>query len=346
MDYCPLCTFSISLRFTVLLEICGRTDYFNTDGTGKFMECVQKLQFMEMDIPKVLGDKAKPNRCPFIKMDGDFPLKKEYRSKADRNKAIFQVIQRCYKYGQIYGMLTYHKNVNWQGYFKEVRGRDAVLNRMINALKYYSAIDPLARDDHYQQFMEFVNDTYCGRIMNDYNEWRGLLQDFCWLFMDYGEHRNVRRVEPLEDIQRRKRPEFESMTPCNETNCLLCWLGSNKGHRFKNSEYIKDRTKDKNRVLFHRDLLDAMHCYLVHGYDVGLRIKVMTLGQEPKDIPCIFYARGKCTNPDCEYMHERAEVDRTMRRYRDPSFRFVTSIQCGSKYKVFVFAKEDCITRS
>ena len=121
---------------------------------------------------------------------------------------------------------------------------------------------------------------------------------------------------------------------------------NNTGHRFKNSEYIKNRAVDKNRVLFHRDLLDAMHAYLVHGYDVGLRIKVLALGTEPRDIPCIFYARGKCTNPDCEYMHKRQVVDRSMRRYRDPSFRFVTSIQCSSKYKVFVFAKEDCITRS
>ena len=197
------------------------------------MECVQKIKFHEADIGMALGFKAKAANCPFIKMDTDFPLKKNYRSKAAKNRAIFQVIQRCFKYGQIYGMLTYHKNVNWQGYFKEVRGRDAVLDRMINALKYYSAIDPLGRDDHYQQFMEFVNDTYSGRLMNpDTHEWRGLLQDFCWLFMDYGEHRNVNRIEPLDDIQRRKRPEFESMTPCNETNCLLSWLGENKGYRF------------------------------------------------------------------------------------------------------------------
>ena len=43
------------------------------------------------------------------------------------------------------------------------------------------------------------------------HEWSGLLQDFCWLFMDYGEHRSVNRMEPLLDTQRRKRPEFESM---------------------------------------------------------------------------------------------------------------------------------------
>jgi len=327
-------------------EICGRTDYFNTDGIGKFMECVQSMNFKEVDIAKALGEKATAAKCPFIAMDDDFPLKKDYRTKAAREKAIFQVIQRCYKYGQIYGMLAYHKEVNWQGFFKEVRGRDAVANRMINALKYYSSIDPLGRDDHYQQFMEFVNDTYTGRIANKYGEWRGLLQDFAWMFMDYGEHRNANRVETLKSIQSRMRPHFESMCPCNETNCLLCWLGSNKGHRFKNSAYIKDRSKDKNRVLFYRDLLDAMHCYLVHGYDVGLRIKVMTMPTEPQDIPCIFYARGKCTNPDCEYLHERHPVDNSWRRYRDPTFRFVTSIQCSSKYKVFVFSREDCITRS
>ena len=200
------------IHHLITTEICGRTDYFNTEGTGKFMECVQKIKFHEADIGMALGFKAKAANCPFIKMDTDFPLKKNYRSKAAKNRAIFQVIQRCFKYGQIYGMLTYHKNVNWQGYFKEVRGRDAVLDRMINALKYYSAIDPLGRDDHYQQFMEFVNDTYSGRLMNpDTHEWSGLLQDFCWLFMDYGEHRSVNRIEPLDDIQRRKRPEFESM---------------------------------------------------------------------------------------------------------------------------------------
>ena len=310
-------------------EICGRKDYYNHEGKGKFMELVKEIGFAEGDIPMVLGDKAKAAECPFIKMDDDFPLKKDFKSTAQRNQAIFQVIQRCYRYGQIYGMLTYHKNVNWQGFFKQEKGKDAVMSRMINALKYYSAIDPLGRDDHYQQFMEFVNETYSG-----------FLQDFSSIFTDYGTPKK------LADVQKRKRKQFESMVKSNVTNSLLMWLGKNKGHRFANSAYLKNRSVDKNLVLFHRDLFDAMHSYLVHGYDIGLRIRVQKLTTDPKDLPIIFYFPNKARIPDqSAYSHVKPPMDSKMMKYPDPAFGYVAMVY-SNKYRVYVFAKKDCITRS
>ena len=187
------------------------------------MEIVKEIGFAEDDIPMVLGDKAKAAECPFIKMDNDFPLKQEFEWTAQRTQAVFQIIRRCYRYGQIYGMLVYHQNVNWQGFFKREKGKDAVMNRIINALKYYSAIDPLGRGDHYMQFMEFVNETYTG-----------FLNEFSSVFKDYGTPKK------LADVQERYRKEFESRTRSNVTNSLLLWLRENKGHRFVKSAYLTD----------------------------------------------------------------------------------------------------------
>ena len=226
-------------------------------------------------------------------------------------------------------MLTNYKNVNWQGFFKQEKGRDAVMRRMVNALKYYSAIDLLHRDDHYMQFMEFVNETYTG-----------FLQDFVWIFTDYGTPKK------LEECQKKWRDEFGAMTPSNETNSLLVWLVEcHTGHRFKNTEYLSDRNKDKNLVLFHRDLFDAMHSYLVHSYDIGLRIKVQRLTTDPKDMPTIFYFPNKARIPrESDYKHVKPAVDRKMMKYEDPAFDFVRIIYTN-KYRVYVFARKDCITR-
>jgi len=199
----------------------------------------------------------------------------------------------------------------------------------MGAVKYYSAIDPLGRDDHYQQFMEFVNETYSG-----------FLEDFASIFTDYDTPKK------LQELQKRKRKEFESMTPSNVTNSLLVWLGKNKGHRFVNSTYLKDRSVDKNQVLFYRDLCDAMHSYLAHGYDIGLRIRVQKLTSDPKEIPCIFYFPGKARIPsESDYANVRPAVDPKMKKYSDPAFNYVTTVYCN-QYRVYLFAKKDCITRS
>ena len=312
----------------MISEICGRKDYYDENGKGKFMKLVKEIKFVEGDIPMALGDKATASKCPLIKMDDNFPLKKNIKSKAQRNQAIFQVIQRCYRYGQIYGMLTHYKNVNWQGFFKREKGKDAVMSRMINALKYYSAIDPLGRDDHYMQFMEFVNETYTG-----------FLQDFSSIFTDYGTPKK------LAAVQKRMRKEFESMVKSNVTNSLLKWLGKNKGHRFANNAYLSDRSVDKNLVVFHRDLFDAMHSYLVHGYDIGLRIRVQKLTSPEREIPCIFYFPNYVRVPkESAYAHVKPAVDPKMMKYKDPSFDFVQMIYAGTN-RVYVFAKKDCICR-
>merc|ERR1711879_588397 len=106
-----------------------------------------------------------------------------------------------------------------------------------------------------------------------------------------------------------------------------------------------DRSKDKNLVLFHRDLFDAMHSWLVHGYDIGLRIKVQKLTTDPKDMPIIFYFPGKARIPkESDYSHVKPPVDRRMMKHSDPAFDYVRTIYTN-KYRVYVFARKDCITR-
>ena len=200
---------------------------------------------------------------------------------------------------------------------------------MLIALKHISRMDPLNRGTHHKQFQHFINESYTN-----------LLSDFCTIFSDYGTPKR------LEAVQKRMRKDFESMLKSNETNSLLKWLEKNKGHRFADSLYLKDRSFDENLVLFHRDLFDAMHSYLMHGYDIGLRIRVQRLMTRTEDIPKISRSQGDVHIPDLhEYSHIVPAVNLKMMKYKDPSFDFVQMIYAGTN-RVYVFAKNDCISRS
>merc|ERR1719361_2207135 len=308
----------------------GRKGYYNQQGMGKFMQFVKKHGLNEKDLPKIMNKAL--DMLP--KMDTNFPLKKTKIDAAARKNAIYQVVERCYNYGQIYGLMTHHKTVNWQCFYKPVKGndkagRDAVLERMINALKYYAQLDPMHKEANYVQFMEFCNDTY-GQVLRDY----------FYIMNDYPSQ------DKVEALQKRVKKMFKGMVAPTATNSLLVWLGENKGHRFSNSHYLADRSLDKNNVMFYRDLFDSMYCYLVHNYDVGLRIKVQRITSDKMKIPQVFYFPNKARVPkDSDYAHLKPKVSAAMKRFADPQFKHVATRYCGQE-RVLVFAKNDAITRT
>eukprot|EP00488_Nonionellina_sp_1-RS-2012_P000482 TRINITY_DN11305_c0_g1_i1.p1 TRINITY_DN11305_c0_g1~~TRINITY_DN11305_c0_g1_i1.p1 ORF type:complete len:252 (+),score=89.21 TRINITY_DN11305_c0_g1_i1:92-847(+) len=71
---------------------------------GKFMFYVQKHGFDENEIEDELGDGVIATDSMYIEMDPHFPLyssmKANIESKEDKYRAIFNVIQYCYKYGE------------------------------------------------------------------------------------------------------------------------------------------------------------------------------------------------------------------------------------------------------
>jgi len=81
-------------------EDMGRKDYYNEDGRGKFMEFTEMNGFDEDQMEEQLGHNVEAMECLYIDMDGDFPLKKKYKTTEERNEAIFHVLQDCYRLGR------------------------------------------------------------------------------------------------------------------------------------------------------------------------------------------------------------------------------------------------------
>lgn len=78
---------------------CGRTDYVNNDGVGKFAEFMERRGHKnEEAVGQELGDGACAGNCSFLAMDDDFPLSRDYESEERRNETIFKVFQFCFRW--------------------------------------------------------------------------------------------------------------------------------------------------------------------------------------------------------------------------------------------------------
>eukprot|EP01084_Bolivina_argentea_P245418 410897_1 len=79
---------------------CGRTDYYNKNAEGKFVEFVRKNQFDEEQIDLELGDNLTANECSLLGFDNEFPVMIEEKPQIHRRgHTIFEILKCCYKYG-------------------------------------------------------------------------------------------------------------------------------------------------------------------------------------------------------------------------------------------------------
>eukprot|EP01084_Bolivina_argentea_P105473 188876_1 len=81
---------------------CGRDDYYDENGNGKFIVFVHINQFNEKQIQLELSDDINTHDRSFIKMDSQFPLIYEPTNKNhnSRNDEIFNILKHCYKTGE------------------------------------------------------------------------------------------------------------------------------------------------------------------------------------------------------------------------------------------------------
>eukprot|EP01084_Bolivina_argentea_P094043 169073_1 len=80
---------------------CGRDDYYDNNGIGKFMAFVINNDINEKQIDLFLGNDVTSDECLLVYMDDQFPLFNMNINHANysRNYEIFQVIKYCYKHG-------------------------------------------------------------------------------------------------------------------------------------------------------------------------------------------------------------------------------------------------------
>eukprot|EP01083_Nonionella_stella_P089742 250502_1 len=81
---------------------CGRNDYFDENGMGKFMRFVKQHEFDENAIDLELGEDVPSHECLFIEMDPMFPLilsQDNGMSNESRHNEILKILKHCYKHG-------------------------------------------------------------------------------------------------------------------------------------------------------------------------------------------------------------------------------------------------------
>lgn len=125
------------------------------------------------------------------------------------------------------------------------------IDRMINILRYYSKIDVVNSRADKEGFLEFVEAVYLS-----------LLQDYMSIMEQHCDGPNSK--EDYQLIQEKKAKQFTAFGICTEKNCFL--LCKCKG--------AKMGAPKMEKLSVFRHLMDSMHCYLVHGNDIGLRLKV------------------------------------------------------------------------
>eukprot|EP01084_Bolivina_argentea_P011452 21414_1 len=81
---------------------CGRNDYYDENGNGKFIKFANINKINENQIEAILCDDTISNYSLFIKIDAQFPLINEstITDHKSRHDEIFKIVKHCYKFGE------------------------------------------------------------------------------------------------------------------------------------------------------------------------------------------------------------------------------------------------------
>eukprot|EP01084_Bolivina_argentea_P304299 525476_1 len=121
------------------------------------------------------------------------------------------------------------------------------VKRIIYALKYYQSLDIINTKCDRDKLVIFCHETYKS-VLDDYIE---ILE----------RHNNQ---NDLEGIFQLLITQYD-LKECNIMNCKLAWRYN------RNRE--NDQIEKDHEYTFYRDVIDQIHCYLYHLYDMAFRIK-------------------------------------------------------------------------
>ena len=119
--------------------------------------------------------------------------------------------------------------------------------RIIMALHHYQTVNRENNEETRDNIVKFFKHVY-----------KGLLNDFIHIIT---YHNDTIELEEIQEILLKD----SDTNPCDISNCLMA------------SRYHRDRTKDDIKCdddeihMFYRDIMDQIHCYLYHLFDMGLR---------------------------------------------------------------------------
>ena len=146
------------------------------------------------------------------------------------------------------------RNKNKLNYLLPMNGCNSLIKqctitkRVTHALNFYQKLN-MESDDHKHQLITFCKESYT-QILND---WTHFL----------ARHNDPIKLEQLFD-------EIMSGKELNQCSSHKC-LSMNRHLRDRNIDDCKQ--DNDNEYAFYQDLLDGIHCYIYHIWDMGLRIR-------------------------------------------------------------------------
>jgi len=179
------------------------------------------------------------------------------------------------------------------------------LDRMILTLKFYSKWNVVTDAHDKEQFMEFVNGIYVT-----------LLSDYVHIMEKHHDACDWKRE--IDVIYKKWGEDFRSYKPCDikNNNCLL--LDVHRKGRDEEEEKAESEEVESRQLVFYRDLMDSMHCYLLHQHENGFRIRVTEHSRRP--------------NPK-------------HKKWKDDRFHYEYKMHCN-RHDVFVFCTDSCVSRT
>eukprot|EP01084_Bolivina_argentea_P012780 23922_1 len=123
------------------------------------------------------------------------------------------------------------------------------IKKLISALTYYSSLNLDTQNDQDKLF------KYCTKTHQSF------LNDSIHMIRNHNQD-----IHQICDMLHRQ------LTKCDMKNCLLLQRHY-RNRRHDHTKTVVTHVQDTN-VLFYRDIMDTLHCYLCHLYDLGLRVKM------------------------------------------------------------------------
>lgn len=134
------------------------------------------------------------------------------------------------------------------------------INRIISCLKFYQKLD-LNNDSNL--LIEYLNQNNYPFLLNDYNH---------ILIKHLGDNKSTQETrKEFEAIHVYIMSQIES---CELEKCQQLHRNSRDREKDSESALIQpDDNQDKDLFNFYVDYLDTIHCFLVHTFDIGHRLK-------------------------------------------------------------------------
>ena len=185
------------------------------------------------------------------------------------------------------------------------------LSRMLNAIKYVQSLHDNIEDEVTRNcaFEMYINEEY-----------RSGLQDYNHIISTHSHH--------LEDI-------YEQLDECSLSECKMAARCNNNDRRMKNVHGSDNDNSNSSKIKFYSDLIDRIHFWLFHQFEVGMRIqRNITIHDEKQEI------LGDDEEKDMYLDHKFAKLKQEINKRRDKWKSGESGQPILDKYTLHIHSKD------